>query len=400
MSSSNAANSNAAAVSSIPADSHVNKPPIYDPPTPLSRILGWTFVIFLFFSSFWGAVVLLFPFVVFIPFALSVYRTQCDLVARSWFMFTIFWTEFVFGAKVFVTGDDTLSNPNESGIIIANHRTRLDWFFLWSFVARRGRLNNEKIILKDSLRKIPGWGWAMQTFCFLFISRKWENDEKHISAVLRRFADEHYPIQLLIFPEGTDLTPNTKGRSDTWALAQQPPLPKLEYTLYPRVKGLQHCVKLLKGTSDALYDVTIGYPDLIPQSEKFIAYGRLPRELHYHVKKYSLSSLPTDDEGMEKWILERWREKEENLKRFYKEKSFRFLSGSNQSATSNKDPTFEALACGVFWILLVLGCSYGLYLYSWFRWYTLIAVVLMVILSQLGGIEQYELAAAAKNKTK
>lgn len=46
----------------------------------------------------------------------------------------------------------------------------------------------------------------MQVAAFIFIQRKWEDDKSHFENMLHYFCDIHEPLQLLIFPEGTDLT--------------------------------------------------------------------------------------------------------------------------------------------------------------------------------------------------
>lgn len=46
----------------------------------------------------------------------------------------------------------------------------------------------------------------MQVAAFIFIQRKWEEDKNHFENMLDYFCDIHEPLQLLIFPEGTDLT--------------------------------------------------------------------------------------------------------------------------------------------------------------------------------------------------
>jgi lysocardiolipin and lysophospholipid acyltransferase len=51
-------------------------------------------------------------------------------------------------------------------------------------------------------------GWAMQMACFVFIQRRWEDDRKHMESMLGYFCDIREPLQLLLFPEGTDLTGN------------------------------------------------------------------------------------------------------------------------------------------------------------------------------------------------
>ena len=51
---------------------------------------------------------------------------------------------------------DTEKNNSRCSLVISNHPTRLDWMFLWSWVMRYGRMRNLKVILKESLRKLPG----------------------------------------------------------------------------------------------------------------------------------------------------------------------------------------------------------------------------------------------------
>ncbi|RMC12311.1 hypothetical protein DUI87_09824 [Hirundo rustica rustica] len=115
----------------------------------------------------------------------------------------------VCGAKVVVTGDGFV--PGERSVIIMNHRTRMDWMFLWNCLLRYSYLRLEKICLKSSLKSIPGFGWAMQVAAFIFIQRKWEDDKNHFEKMLDYFCDIREPLQLLIFPEGTDLTGTLKS---------------------------------------------------------------------------------------------------------------------------------------------------------------------------------------------
>lgn len=64
--------------------------------------------------------------------------------------------EFLFGMKCIVTGDPIICE--EPSLIIMNHRTRLDWLFLWSalFKIDPVLLTKEKIVLKSDLKRYPG----------------------------------------------------------------------------------------------------------------------------------------------------------------------------------------------------------------------------------------------------
>ncbi|XP_065445416.1 lysocardiolipin acyltransferase 1 isoform X6 [Chrysemys picta bellii] len=125
-----------------------------------------------------------------------------------------------------------------------NHRTRMDWMFLWNCLLRYSYLRLEKICLKSSLKSVPGFGWAMQVAAFIFIQRKWEDDKNHFENMLDYFCDIHEPLQLLIFPEGTDLTANTKARSNEFA--EKNGLRKYKYVLHPRTTGFTFVVERLR----------------------------------------------------------------------------------------------------------------------------------------------------------
>ncbi len=40
-------------------------------------------------------------------------------------------------------------------LLIMNHRTRLDWMFLWCYLMRLGDIKLLKIVLKKALKKVP-----------------------------------------------------------------------------------------------------------------------------------------------------------------------------------------------------------------------------------------------------
>ncbi|KAK2545073.1 hypothetical protein Q9966_001481, partial [Columba livia] len=176
---------------------------------------GIYFVLALFLGSFFGSIFMLGPLLPLMFVSPAWYRWITDRVVATWLTLPVALLEMVFGAKVVVTGDGFV--PGERSVIIMNHRTRMDWMFLWNCLLRYSYLRLEKICLKSSLKSIPGFGWAMQVAAFVFIQRKWEDDKSHFEKMLDYFCDIHEPLQLLIFPEGTDLTANTKARSNEFA---------------------------------------------------------------------------------------------------------------------------------------------------------------------------------------
>ena len=176
----------------------------------------------------------------------------------------------------------------------------------------------------------------MQFSNFIFIKRRWDNDEKEFHDKLHYLNSINYPCQLLLFPEGGDMTYNSKRRSDTYADDNN--LPHYQYCLHPRTTGFVYVVNALRsGGLDAVYDVTIAYPDALPKTEIELAKGIMPREVHFHINSYDDKDLPRDDEELGQWCKVRWEEKEERLKHFYSHKKFLDTKGVTHSKTSHSN---------------------------------------------------------------
>ena len=165
----------------------------------------------------------------------------------------------------------------------------------------------------------------MQLRNFMFVSRNWSKDEREFKLKLNYLKALNSKYQLLLFPEGTDLYPHSCTKSDQYAKENNYPL--YDYVLHPKTTGFKYILKTLRDYKiDTVHDVTVGYPDIFAPTEKeLVLEGRVPREIHYHVKSYSASSLPVTDDGLDKWIRQRWLEKEERLRVFYANRRFHEL---------------------------------------------------------------------------
>lgn len=151
--------------------------------------------------------------------------------------------------------------------------------------------------------------------------RKWEEDEEEMSTKLHYLNAINYPVQLLLFPGGGDLTVRSKARSDKYA--EENGLPKYDYVLHPHTRGFVFAVATLKKVRlDSIVDITIGYPDQLPLTEVHFITGTIPREVHYYMERFAVADLPETEKGLADWCRERWRIKEERLKYFYQHGHF------------------------------------------------------------------------------
>lgn len=228
-------------------------------------------------------------------------------------------------------------------------------------------------------------GWAMQAAHFLFLSRKWASDEKYLTESLAYFRD--YPVQLLLFPEGTDLSESNKLKSQQYA--EKNGLPKYEYVLHTRTKGFVHCLHEMRrgGAAVPVIDVSVAYVGPIPQNERDMLGWNWPQEIHFHVKQAPPSELPEDEGGLEEWLKQRWDEKEQLLERFYADNKF---SGMYMSEEDINRPRLQMISLFIFWGLYFLLQFYLLYFYFSFVccFYCLTSVFFIVVNCFTSGTDQ------------
>lgn len=214
-------------------------------------------------------------------------------------------TSFVFsGEKV---------PPKECVLLFANHRTEVDWMYLWDLALRKGRLQSIKYILKKSLMKLPIFNWAFHIIEFIPVERNWEVDEPLIRRRLSELKNPKDPLWLAVFPEGTDYTEKKCIKSQEYAAEHG--LPILKNVLLPKIKGFNCCLQELRSNLDAVYDITIAYKHRLPTFMDNV-YGVDPSEVHIHTEIIQVSDIPTAEDEVSDWLTERFRLKDELLSDF------------------------------------------------------------------------------------
>ncbi|KAF5290045.1 hypothetical protein FQA39_LY14826 [Lamprigera yunnana] len=295
----------------------------------------------------------------------KLYRYLTDVLFTFWQSYPTVLLEVLCGCDVQILGDPV--KANETSLLIMNHRTRTDWNFLWPAVyhCTRGTCKYKyptKFVLKDIIRHIPGIGWIMQLACFLYIKRNWIHDRRKIDEYINYFCEICYKYSLLIFPEGTDFTETTKQNSNKYAKKHN--LQMYEYVLHPRTTGFVHLAQKLqeKNVLDALYDLTVVYPDTVPQTEKILFNdGQFPQQVKMHFTRYPATVLPKSSDELKAFLEKLWLEKERVLKEFHA--TGHFLHGEILKRSS---PSY-LYASLVFWTLLPYVVLYFLYTYLWFK---------------------------------
>ncbi|KAI8586061.1 acyltransferase-domain-containing protein [Geranomyces variabilis] len=281
-----------------------------------------------------------------------VYRQYIQLTQALFGSLIVLLTYLFTPVEIVVTGDHAALDTNALAVVMANHQIYSDWWWLWILAWHKNAHGCMKIILKQSLKYLPVFGWGMQFFEFIFLARKWAVDRAMMSKILHRALSDKLPLWLVIFPEGTVITDDTKGKTRAYAKKMDIP-DDPQFVLIPKSTGLFFCLKNLQPDARYLWDITMGYEGLNGDQTPYEVYSlsrvffeaRGPERVHMHVQKFVVASLPGfegaasmntardedvnatadeasgDKESTERftlWLRKRFLEKDQLMAEFYK----------------------------------------------------------------------------------
>ncbi|KAK3363102.1 acyltransferase [Lasiosphaeria hispida] len=266
---------------------------------------------------------LLLPFKLLFPD--TVYNWSSHIANSVWR-----WIQNIFevrnGAVITMSGDALPAG--ESAIVVANHVGWSDFYMIQALAKRAGMLGRCRWFAKVQLRMVPFLGWGLWAMGFPLVSRNWVKDKAELERVFKGITERRWPTWLISFSEATRFTPEKYLESQRWCDAQGRPQP--QHLLYPRTKGFVTTVQHLRAAPHikAVYDLAIVYqrgtafqsaptmwetlsaPRLSPgQGKKKGKPNESGYRFHVHARRFPVEELPRDDEGLAKWLEERWIEK-------------------------------------------------------------------------------------------
>ncbi|KAK9015222.1 hypothetical protein V6N11_006339 [Hibiscus sabdariffa] len=123
------------------------------------------------------------------------------------------------------------------------------------------------------------------------------------------------PFWLIIFVEGTRLSPDKLLEAQAFASSKGYPIPK--NVLIPKTKGIVTAVQNLRSFVPAIYDVTIAVPKNQPYFPTLLTFLKMqPCKVKVHIKRYSINDLPESDQGIAEWCRSRFIAKDALLDKF------------------------------------------------------------------------------------
>ncbi|MCU0662679.1 MAG: 1-acyl-sn-glycerol-3-phosphate acyltransferase [Myxococcota bacterium] len=232
--------------------------------------------------------------------------------ANTWWGWCVVLGKRAWNIRYEITGDEL--PRNENALIVVNHQSMTDVPCLLAFARLYGRVGDLKWFVKEIIRRVPGIGWGMVFLDCVFVRRNWTRDRKVVERVFSRLNKHRTPFWLILFAEGTRMSRSKLERSR--AFEEQNGKPLMDHVLSPRIAGFVASVQGLAGSVQAVYDITIGYPDGVPTMWQYLA-GYF-RTGHLHVRRIPISELPTSDEELAASLGQIFQAKDRALDRFYK----------------------------------------------------------------------------------
>ncbi|KAK4733891.1 hypothetical protein R3W88_008152 [Solanum pinnatisectum] len=240
-------------------------------------------------------------FVLVRPISKSTYRRINRIVTELLWLELVWIVDWWAGVKINVYADPETFNlmGKEHALVIANHRSDIDWLVGWILAQRSGCLGSSLAVMKKSSKLLPVIGWSMWFSEYLFLERSWAKDERTLKSGLQRLSDYPLPFWLALFVEGTRFTQAKLLAAQEYAASAGLPVPR--NVLIPRTKGFVTAVSHMRSFVPAIYDATICIPKSSPAPTMLRLFKGQPSVVHVHLKRHEMKDLPENDDAIAQW---------------------------------------------------------------------------------------------------
>ncbi|KAK6793899.1 hypothetical protein RDI58_007352 [Solanum bulbocastanum] len=240
-------------------------------------------------------------FVLVRPISKSTYRRINRIIAELLWLELVWIVDWWAGVKIKVYADPETFNlmGKEHALVIANHRSDIDWLVGWILAQRSGCLGSSLAVMKKSSKLLPVIGWSMWFSEYLFLERSWAKDERTLKSGLQRLSDYPLPFWLALFVEGTRFTQAKLLAAQEYAASAGLPVPR--NILIPRTKGFVTAVSHMRSFVPAIYDATICIPKSSPAPTMLRLFKGQPSVVHVHLKRHEMKDLPENDDAIAQW---------------------------------------------------------------------------------------------------
>ncbi len=119
--------------------------------------------------------------------------------------------------RIFAKPEVLADLSGQSAIVVMNHHIELDWCYGWMVADRFGLLGNARVFVKKMLKYVPIVGWAWNFSDVAYLERNWDKDQEAMTKSVTSLSHYPDPVWLLVFAEGTRLSPEKLEASREFA---------------------------------------------------------------------------------------------------------------------------------------------------------------------------------------
>ncbi|KAL2940910.1 1-acyl-sn-glycerol-3-phosphate acyltransferase 2 [Bienertia sinuspersici] len=256
------------------------------------------------------------------PLSKNIYRRLNKVVSELLWLETVWLFDWWAGIKVELHTDSETFHlmGKEHALLISNHRSDIDWLIGWVLAQRVGCLGSTRAIMKNVLKYLPVIGWSMWFSEYIFVKRRWAEDQSTLTSGYEKLKDFPIPFWLALFVEGTRFTQTKLLDAQKFAISKGLDVPR--HVLLPRTKGLILAVKHMRSFVPAIYDVTIAIPkDCPPPSMLTILTGKSSM-VKVHIKRHLMHELPETSDDIAHWCKEMFVAKDAFLDNYFSSGNF------------------------------------------------------------------------------
>ncbi|CAK9865138.1 unnamed protein product [Sphagnum jensenii] len=321
-------------------------------------------------------------------------------------MMEALWSELIWlvdwwaGVQVRVYADLSTWNHmgKEHALLISNHRSDIDWLVGWIMAQRCGCLGGTRAIMKQSTKFLPVIGWSMWFSDYVFLARNWARDEHTLKTGFQRLEGFPRVLWVALFVEGTRFTKAKLTGAQEFARSHGMRVPR--HVLVPRTKGFVSAVQNMRNFVPAVYDATVAISKDLPAPTMLRLIRGQPSVVHVHVRRTSMTELPTSDEELASWCHKAFATKDALLDEHEKENTF----GENLYRPIPRPllPLFIVIGWALlllpasWWLLRpLLASSHGI---AWIVGILLLVVICIQVLVMSSQSERSSNPAARKSK--
>ena len=290
-------------------------------PVPLIALLS--FIFYALNTFFWVIPIVIFSILkALIPiwFIQKILSYLLDLMASNWVAINTVNQKLFTKTELKVSGLDTL-NTKDWYLVLANHQSWVDILVLQRIL--HGEIPFLKFFLKKELIYVPILGLAWWALDFPFMKRYSQSflkknphlrgqDLKTTRKACEKF--KHKPVSVMCFIEGTRFTQVKHDKQHS----------SYQYLLKPKAGGVAFVLDAMGQYLTTIVDVTIYYPDGIPNFGDFLC-GRV-RKVHVEVQTKKIERELSGDYmndrdhkiAFQKWLTQFWHEKDTRLEQMKK----------------------------------------------------------------------------------